>query len=76
MRHRIELVDKEAEDMRKQYDRFERGATRKKDAMKAQLEVTRYRMAECNGAVAQFQSDVLGHADPLTNKVPAEKLVR
>ncbi|XP_017888562.2 coiled-coil domain-containing protein 113-like [Ceratina calcarata] len=75
--HRIGMSKKEVEEMQRNLVQFIRRATRKKAIMRAEIEEIEIRLKEAQEAKEEFEEEVVVEGvDPMTGKIPAERLVR
>ncbi|XP_008202090.1 coiled-coil domain-containing protein 113 [Nasonia vitripennis] len=74
--HRIELVEKEVEEMRRQYREFEKGLFGKKEGLETMLEEINYRIKECEDTAEQFENEVLNQVDPVSKRITADSFVK
>ncbi|XP_011310226.1 coiled-coil domain-containing protein 113 isoform X1 [Fopius arisanus] len=74
--HRIEMANKEIEEMKKHLVNLEQETIKKKANLKAKTEEIQMRIKDIQEAKTQLEENVIKGVDPVTGKIPAEKFIR
>ncbi|XP_078053789.1 cilia- and flagella-associated protein 263-like [Augochlora pura] len=75
--HRITMANKEVEHMTKNLSELKVAVQKRIGIMRAEIEELEIRMSEVQEAKEEFEENVvIGGVDPITGKIPAEKVVR
>ncbi|CAL7950444.1 unnamed protein product [Xylocopa violacea] len=77
MAHRMVMTKKELEELKKKLQRLEQYSRKRKTIMRAEIEEIEIRINEAQEAKAEFEKEVVTEGvDPITGKIPAERVIR
>ncbi|XP_076750654.1 cilia- and flagella-associated protein 263 [Xylocopa sonorina] len=77
MAHRMVMAKKELEELKKKLERLEQYSRKRKTIMRAEIEEIEIRINEVQEAKIEFEKEVVTEGvDPITGKIPAERVIR
>ncbi|XP_015115379.1 coiled-coil domain-containing protein 113 [Diachasma alloeum] len=77
LNHRIEMTNKEIEEMKKHLVNLEQQTIKKKANLRAQVEEIQLRIKDIQEAKTELEENVIKRGiDPVSGKLPAEKLIK